>query len=296
MYGNLPKLVASREGFQGCLASVDLNGRLPDLLNDALFRSGQIERGCEGTPSLKSQPDLDYYNTNFNSNSSSPFFLLNANSSSSSMRPYGRRFILLTVFVASLLEFWSNQTSYKSYRPHRLLTEPSSSLFTQPLLMQQQKITSLIFFNLWCFCKVFFLMIWMIQNKNTDSNGCWLRYVSKRTKDRQSHYIYIQSKWFLEHTHIILKLAKMLLTTYTEHRHVNTVLCHDANDMSVLSGSLFTSISTFKAHRVTYSDDTMLRSKSQSTFINVTKWQQFLKYHHFYYFFKVMHFIFVLSR
>lgn len=103
MYGNLPKLVASREGFQGCLASVDLNGRLPDLLNDALFRSGQIERGCEGTPSLKSQPDLDYYNTNFNSNSSSPFFLLNANSSSSSMRPYGRRFVLLTVFVASLI-------------------------------------------------------------------------------------------------------------------------------------------------------------------------------------------------
>ncbi|KAM6973518.1 neurexin-3a-like isoform 2-T2 [Aplochiton taeniatus] len=47
MYGSLPKLVASREGFQGCLASVDLNGRLPDLLNDALFRSGQIERGCE---------------------------------------------------------------------------------------------------------------------------------------------------------------------------------------------------------------------------------------------------------
>ncbi|XP_045574448.1 neurexin 3a isoform X17 [Salmo salar] len=47
MYNNLPKLVASRDGFQGCLASVDLNGRLPDLLQDALFRSGQIERGCE---------------------------------------------------------------------------------------------------------------------------------------------------------------------------------------------------------------------------------------------------------
>ncbi|XP_033622605.1 neurexin 3 isoform X19 [Fukomys damarensis] len=47
MYGNLPKLVASRDGFQGCLASVDLNGRLPDLINDALHRSGQIERGCE---------------------------------------------------------------------------------------------------------------------------------------------------------------------------------------------------------------------------------------------------------
>ncbi|XP_036062173.1 neurexin 3 isoform X13 [Onychomys torridus] len=47
MYNNLPKLVASRDGFQGCLASVDLNGRLPDLINDALHRSGQIERGCE---------------------------------------------------------------------------------------------------------------------------------------------------------------------------------------------------------------------------------------------------------
>lgn len=106
MYGNLPKLVASREGFQGCLASVDLNGRLPDLLNDALFRSGQIERGCEGTPSLKSEPDLDYYNTNFNSNSSSssPFFLLNANSSSTALNPYGSPSILLTVLVASFTQ------------------------------------------------------------------------------------------------------------------------------------------------------------------------------------------------
>uniref|UniRef100_A0A8C5AYH4 Neurexin 3a n=1 Tax=Gadus morhua TaxID=8049 RepID=A0A8C5AYH4_GADMO len=56
MYSSLPKLVASREGFQGCLASVDLNGRLPDLLSDALFRSGQIERGCEG-PSTTCQED-----------------------------------------------------------------------------------------------------------------------------------------------------------------------------------------------------------------------------------------------
>ncbi|XP_056152332.1 neurexin 3a [Lampris incognitus] len=56
MYNSLPKLVASREGFQGCLASVDLNGRLPDLLSDALFRSGQIERGCEG-PSTTCQED-----------------------------------------------------------------------------------------------------------------------------------------------------------------------------------------------------------------------------------------------
>ncbi|XP_034624266.1 neurexin 3 isoform X5 [Trachemys scripta elegans] len=56
MYSNVPKLVASRDGFQGCLASVDLNGRLPDLINDALHRSGQIERGCEG-PSTTCQED-----------------------------------------------------------------------------------------------------------------------------------------------------------------------------------------------------------------------------------------------
>ncbi|XP_077076060.1 neurexin 3b isoform X25 [Siphateles boraxobius] len=56
MYQILPKLVVSREGFQGCLASMDLNGRLPDLINDALFRSGQIERGCEG-PSTTCQED-----------------------------------------------------------------------------------------------------------------------------------------------------------------------------------------------------------------------------------------------
>uniref|UniRef100_A0A8D0H797 Neurexin 2 n=1 Tax=Sphenodon punctatus TaxID=8508 RepID=A0A8D0H797_SPHPU len=48
MFNNLPKLVASRDGFQGCLASMDLNGRLPDLIADALHRIGQIERGCDG--------------------------------------------------------------------------------------------------------------------------------------------------------------------------------------------------------------------------------------------------------
>lgn len=107
MYGNLPKLVASREGYQGCLASIDLNGRLPDLLNDALFRSGQIERGCEGTSPLKSEPHLDLYDSNLNSNSisSSTFFLLNANSSSMALHPHGSPSILITVLLASLNHF-----------------------------------------------------------------------------------------------------------------------------------------------------------------------------------------------
>ncbi|KAL4612984.1 neurexin-1a isoform X14 [Arapaima gigas] len=56
MYKELPKLVHAKEGFQGCLASLDLNGRLPDLLSDALTSMGQVERGCEG-PSTTCQED-----------------------------------------------------------------------------------------------------------------------------------------------------------------------------------------------------------------------------------------------
>nr|XP_043897319.1 neurexin-2-like isoform X8 [Solea senegalensis] len=48
MYSSLPRLIASREGYKGCLASVDLNGRLPDLLADALYKVGEVERGCGG--------------------------------------------------------------------------------------------------------------------------------------------------------------------------------------------------------------------------------------------------------
>lgn len=56
MYRDLPKLVHSREGFQGCLATVDLNGRLPDLLADALATVGQVERGCEGERRARPRP------------------------------------------------------------------------------------------------------------------------------------------------------------------------------------------------------------------------------------------------
>ncbi|XP_031696554.1 neurexin-1a isoform X7 [Anarrhichthys ocellatus] len=56
MFKELPKLVHAKEGFQGCLASVDLNSRLPDLMSDALDCVGQIERGCEG-PSTTCQED-----------------------------------------------------------------------------------------------------------------------------------------------------------------------------------------------------------------------------------------------
>uniref|UniRef100_A0A8C4QHF6 Neurexin 3a n=1 Tax=Eptatretus burgeri TaxID=7764 RepID=A0A8C4QHF6_EPTBU len=50
MFSRLPKLVISREGFSGCLASLDLNGHLPDLLKEARRRSTHIDRGCEVVP------------------------------------------------------------------------------------------------------------------------------------------------------------------------------------------------------------------------------------------------------
>ena len=52
MYNSLPTLLASRDGYQGCLASVDLNGKLPDLIADALHRMDQVERGCDGELTL----------------------------------------------------------------------------------------------------------------------------------------------------------------------------------------------------------------------------------------------------
>ncbi|NP_001073453.1 neurexin 2b precursor [Danio rerio] len=55
MYNSLPKLIASRDGYQGCLASIDLNGRLPDLLADALHKVGQVDRGCDGPSSTCSE-------------------------------------------------------------------------------------------------------------------------------------------------------------------------------------------------------------------------------------------------
>lgn len=64
MYSNLPKLIASRDGYQGCLASVDLNGRLPDLIADALHRVGQVERGCDG----KQKKQLSYTELNMQLN------------------------------------------------------------------------------------------------------------------------------------------------------------------------------------------------------------------------------------
>ncbi|KAH7940421.1 hypothetical protein HPB49_000195 [Dermacentor silvarum] len=48
-YSALPKTLASRTGFLGCLASLDLNGEALHPLDDALLPSPLVSRGCHAT-------------------------------------------------------------------------------------------------------------------------------------------------------------------------------------------------------------------------------------------------------
>ena len=48
MYGKLPNKVLSTFGYQGCLASIDLNGEAADPINNALIPSSLVAEGCEG--------------------------------------------------------------------------------------------------------------------------------------------------------------------------------------------------------------------------------------------------------
>ena len=48
MYGNLPRPLLSKSGFQGCIASFETNGDLEDPIKHALVPSPLVEEGCEG--------------------------------------------------------------------------------------------------------------------------------------------------------------------------------------------------------------------------------------------------------
>ena len=50
MYGNLPRPLLSKSGFQGCIASFETNGDLEDPIKHALVPSPLVEEGCEGKP------------------------------------------------------------------------------------------------------------------------------------------------------------------------------------------------------------------------------------------------------
>ncbi|CAL4079401.1 unnamed protein product, partial [Meganyctiphanes norvegica] len=57
VYPTLPRHVTSREGFEGCLASLDLNGESPDPAGkDVSIMSNHVYAGCEG-PSTKCHPN-----------------------------------------------------------------------------------------------------------------------------------------------------------------------------------------------------------------------------------------------
>ena len=52
MYSFLPKQIQSRHGYEGCLASLDLNGESPNLMVDAVVPSSQLAAGCEGITNI----------------------------------------------------------------------------------------------------------------------------------------------------------------------------------------------------------------------------------------------------
>ncbi|XP_078001036.1 neurexin-3-like [Glandiceps talaboti] len=58
LWDSLPEKVLSRSGYLGCLASLDLNGKVPDLIEDALNEDVKkvLGRGCEA-PSKPCAPD-----------------------------------------------------------------------------------------------------------------------------------------------------------------------------------------------------------------------------------------------
>ena len=47
-YKSLPRPIASRTGFQGCISSLETNGELIDPMRHALVPSPLVEEGCEG--------------------------------------------------------------------------------------------------------------------------------------------------------------------------------------------------------------------------------------------------------
>ncbi|XP_063831706.1 neurexin 1-like [Ostrinia nubilalis] len=48
MYSSLPVGVLSRQGFEGCMSSLDLPGESPSLMDDAVVPSSSLGSGCEG--------------------------------------------------------------------------------------------------------------------------------------------------------------------------------------------------------------------------------------------------------
>lgn len=61
MYNFLPRQIQSRHGFEGCLASLDLNGESPDTTLDALVPSPLVVPGCEGEKLFAIYFDFDKY-------------------------------------------------------------------------------------------------------------------------------------------------------------------------------------------------------------------------------------------
>jgi len=59
---DLPQQIASRQGFQGCLGSLEINGRLIDILGPSwTMGAGLITNGCTGIAADPKVPGTGEY-------------------------------------------------------------------------------------------------------------------------------------------------------------------------------------------------------------------------------------------
>ena len=66
MYGKLPTEIVSKFGYQGCLASLDVNGEAVNPVKNVLVPSQHVSEGCEGNNLWLLRIQLTVLRTSYN--------------------------------------------------------------------------------------------------------------------------------------------------------------------------------------------------------------------------------------
>ena len=66
MYGKLPTEIVSKFGYQGCLASLDVNGEAVNPVKNVLVPSQHVSEGCEGNNLWLLRIQLTLLRTSYN--------------------------------------------------------------------------------------------------------------------------------------------------------------------------------------------------------------------------------------
>ena len=110
MYGNLPRPLLSKSGFQGCIASFETNGELEDPIKHALVPSPLVEEGCEGK--LMNKTFLLHIRTNADRVAAADLCLASnetlASNLSSQQTLKARKIYYMPLEYILLIVFWSS--------------------------------------------------------------------------------------------------------------------------------------------------------------------------------------------